>query len=150
MVRIAILALLLAPGAAAAGSVTVRNGGAETVSGIHMSAAGSGSVGENRMRSQLPPGAEARITYSTGCRADVRIAFSSGRTEDHAGLDVCTDPRITTGQNGVAGPAMTATPVLAGSPPKATSQPAPIPAKAAAVVPPWTGKSITKRFGGLD
>ena len=154
MIRLAALLLIL-PGLANAGSVTVRNGTSETIRGIHMAPAGSGSVGDNRMRSQLPPGAEARITYSTGCRADVRLAFASGRTEDHPGVDVCADSRITAGQEGTAGPAMAAaspaapstraTPASATTPISASLRRAPPP-----VVPPWTGRSITRRFGGMD
>ena len=136
--------MLLAPAAAAAGSVTVRNGTSEVLAGIHMAPAGAASPGANRMNAHLPPGAEARIAYSTGCRADVRLAFISGRTEDHRDIDVCTDSRITAGQSGVSGPA-----IAAGRAPrnKATT---PVVAKALPAVPPWTGRSITRRFGGMD
>lgn len=162
-----LLAPLVAPLAATVAAhaeghaVTIRNGAADTVRGVQIGPAGR--LGENRMRSQLPPGAEARITYSTGCQADLRLTYASGQTEDHAGLDVCTDPRIVAGQAGVAGPATTP----ASSPPvsapvsaiAARSPAAPhpgSPAKPATVqidktpLPPWTGRSITRRFGGMD
>ena len=150
--------LLVLPGVAMAGSVTVRNGAGEAVAGIHMAPAGSGSVGENRMRSTLPPGAEARITYSTGCRADVRIAYASGRTEDHPGVDTCGDQRITAGTDGVAGPVGTPVARSAGlTQPASSGRPGPGgPAKIGPVkapppeVPPWTGRSITRPFGGLQ
>lgn len=159
MIRIAVLsALLLAPDVARAQShaVTVRNGAADTIRAIQIGPAGR--LGENRMRSQLPAGAEARITYSTGCDADVRLTFASGQTEDHAGLDVCTDPRIIAGQAGAAGPVAQA-PVAGGGPrggvqTAATAPGRGKPAAAAPIdktpVPPWTGRSITRRFGGMD
>ncbi len=151
----AALLLFLAPALAHAGSVTVRNGSGETISGIHMAPSGSGAVGENRMRSQLPPGAEARITYSTGCQADVRIAYASGRTEVFAGLDVCVDARVVAGSGGVAGPAMApgaSSPAPAPARPGGGSAPAVAqPAKAPQpAVPPWTGRSLTRRFGGME
>ena len=69
------------------------------------------------------------------------------------------DARIVAGTEGVAGPAMAAAagtgtaPVASGAKGKvvtAVTSPA-LPAKAPPpVVPPWTGKSITKRFGGMD
>lgn len=147
-------ALLLLPGAAPGHAwadthtVTIRNGTAETIRAITF------GDGESRLRRELPPGAEARITYSTSCRTDIRIAYASGRTEDHAGVEACSDPRITAGQDGVAGPpqdAPAATPKAAPGPKVAAASPAVTPVKAQPpLVPPWTGKSITKRFGGLD
>ena len=145
--------------------VTVRNGTGETIRGVAIVPAGSSGGGDNRLRSTLPPGSEGRFTYSTGCPADLRITFESGRSEDHKGLDVCTDPRIVAGQDGVAGPAgaprVGGTPTAAGG---ATVGGAAVgkngkgvanaststPVKAPPPVPPWTGKSITKRFGGMD
>lgn len=145
-------------------SVTVRNGAADTIRGIQIGPAGR--LGENRMRSQLPPGAEARVTYSTGCQADVRLTYASGQTEDHAGLDLCSDPRIVAGQSGTAGPVgAVSTPISApgagrsgsggasgaqsgsqaGAKPSVTS-----PQVAKIPVPPWTGRSITRRFGGME
>lgn len=136
-------------------TVTVVNSGTETIRRIEIGPAGGG--GENRLRSQVPPGAQARITYSTGCTADVRIGYDSGRFEAFAGVDVCSDPRIASGQGVLAGPSPSTS---AGSgksssqasglgkglsTPTASSSKAPPP-----VVPPWTGKSITKRFGGMD
>ena len=149
-------ALLLAS-PALAGSVTVMNGGGETIRQIIIAPAlGSG---DNRLRSNLPPGAQARIGYSTGCQAAVRVVYDSGRSEDFASVDPCTDPHITSGSGGgTAGPVVAAAP---GTKPAATQ----VGAKTAApgttassmpvkapppVVPPWTGKSITKRFGGMD
>ena len=144
------------PGAAWADthSVTIRNGGGETIRGIYF-----GSAPDSRLRRELPPGAEARITYSTSCRADIRISYASGRTEDHPGIDVCSDPRLVAGQDGTAGPMMAvpAQPSTRPADPRA-SGPAASPAKAVTtpakapppMVPPWTGKSITKRFGGMD
>ena len=135
--------------------MTVQNGTGETIRAIQISPAPGG--GENRLRSSLPPGASGRIGYNTGCVATVRLGFESGRTEDHPDVDVCTDPRVVAGTAGVAGPAGAAMPggPAAGSsasrgsggvkPAASTVTLAPPP-----VVPPWTGRSITKRFGGLD
>ena len=107
VIRPALLMLVMtAP--AWAGSVSVRNGTGETMTGVQMAPAGSGQAGDNRLRSTLPPGAEGRFTYSTGCRADVRLAFAGGRTEDHRDVDVCGEARIVAGVAGVAGPAVAA------------------------------------------
>jgi hypothetical protein len=78
----ALLALLLVPFAAFAEGrgVTVVNGTGETLRKIQIAPAGSGSPGENRLRSYLPPHAQAVIGYSTGCRVDVRLGFEGGRT----------------------------------------------------------------------
>ncbi len=130
--------------------VTVQNGTNETIRSIQISP--SPGSGENRLRSQLPPGASGRIGYSTGCQANVRIGFESGRTEDHPDVDTCSEPRVIAGTAGVAGP--TGAPAAgAGS----TRTPAVKPVSASAVklapapvVPPWTGRSITKRFGGME
>jgi hypothetical protein len=132
-------------------AVTVQNGTGETIRSIVISPiAGSG---DNRLRSTLPPGAAGRITYSTGCQANVRIGYESGRTEDHSGVDVCSDPRIVAGTDGLAGPAAVAgaTPAPSPSIPKQASAPATqVVVAPRPVVPPWTGKSIIKRFGGMD
>ena len=145
------LAALATPAWADSHGVNVQNGTTETIQAIIISpVAGSG---ENRLRSTLPPGASGRITYSTGCQANVRIGYASGRSEDHAGVDVCSDPRIIAGTDGVAGPMIAggSTAVPAGAKVKAISAKPSGPALAPLpVVPPWTGKSITKRFGGMD
>ena len=158
--RVLAAALVLMPGVAGAETHTlsIRNGSGEAVVGVYMSAPGSGSVGANRLQSQLPPGAEGPFTYSTGCRADVRLAYAGGRSEDHADVDVCGGARVVAGQNGAAGPAMAGgaaparVPAGGGADAKgkkgvglATVVTAPPP-----VVPPWTGKSITKKFGGME
>lgn len=158
--------MLLAPLAAHAEghAVTIRNGAAETLRAVQIGP--SGRLGENRMRSQLPPGAEARITYSTGCQADLRLTYASGQTEDHAGLDVCTDPRIVAGQAGTPGTAVApaAAPATSTAPVSAIAARSPaVPAPGTAAkptpaavqvsktpLPPWTGRSITRRFGGMD
>jgi hypothetical protein len=145
--------LLLATGPAWADShgVTVQNGTPDTIRAIIISPA-PGST-DNRLRSSLPPGATGRIVYSTGCQANVRIGYDNGRTEDHPAVDVCSDPRIIAGTAGIAGPALSAasTPakpaVNATTLKTASTQPVKVPPP---VVPPWTGKSITKRFGGMD
>ena len=144
----AILLVLLfsAPAVAETHHVTIRNGADETIRSVAMATAGSGRVGANRLSSRrLPPGAVARIAYSQGCMADIQIGYASGKIENHPGVEVCSDPRITTG-NGVA--MRPSNPIAAKAGP-AAPEPAfakpPLPS-----VPPWTGKSITKRFGGMD
>jgi len=139
----------LLPGAACAEAhgITVVNHTAETIRSIQIAPAGSASFGANRLRSQLPPSAEARIGYSAGCPADLRLGFDGGRVEDHTGLDACANPHVVTG---------TGMPAAASSAPArpaaaAKHQAASAVARAAPVtVPPWTGHSITKRFGGMD
>ena len=133
--------------------ITVTNGTAETIRSIQIAPVPGG--GENRLRSQLPPGASGRIAYNTGCTASIRLGFEGGRTEDHVNVDVCSDPTVVAGREGVAGPA--GAPIPASTP----NNPAPartggktvaaaIPLAPAPVVPPWTGRSITKRFGGME
>ncbi len=151
---LALLLLLPLSARAETHAVTIRNGADETIRSVGMAPAGQGKVGPNRMQSQLPPGAAARITYSTGCRADIRLGYASGRTEDHLDVDVCSEPRITAGQDGVAGldsPPSATRASISTAPVSASRRSAPAIAKPSLpAVPPWTGKSITKRFGGLD
>ena len=140
------------PGAAWADShaVTVVNRTSETIRRVQIAPAGAASFGENRLRSSLPANAEARITYSTGCPVDVRLGFEGGRTEEHLALDACTDPRVVTGEGGsrpAAAPPGGSRP--RGAAASRTATPAHAPAIAPVVVPPWTGRSITRRFGGM-
>ena len=149
----AVLALLPAAALADTHALGIRNGGGEAVTGVYMSAPGSGSPGANRLMSRLPPGAEGTFTYSTGCRADVRIAYAGGRSEDHADVDVCGGGKLVAGQDGTAGPAMPPTTAKAASGKpitKAATTTATVVKAPPPVVPPWTGKSITKRFGGME
>ena len=85
---------------AEAHAITVVNHTAGTLRSIQVAPAGAASFGANRLRSQLPPNTEARIGYSTGCPADLRLGFDDGRIEDHLGLDACSDPRVLTGGAG--------------------------------------------------
>lgn len=147
--------LLTMPGVAWAETHTVmiRNGAGEAVVGVYMSAPGSGSVGANRLMSRLPPGAEGPFTYSVGCRADVRLAFAGGRSEDHLDVDVCGGVRVVAGQSGTVGPVMAGAapagrgPEVKGKKGVSVATPVMEPRPA---VPPWTGKSITKKFGGME
>ena len=131
--------------------VTVLNAGGETIRSIQIGPSGGG---ENRLRSTLPPGAQARIGYGSGaCTATVRLGFESGRTEDHA-VDACADAKVLAGQgspgpSGAAIPASTAVPPVRGRAGKTETIPT-VAKEPPPVVPPWTGKSITKKFGGLD
>lgn len=164
--RVSVAVVLIAPVLAVPGvaradthTLSIHNGSGEAVVGVYMSVPGSGSIGANRLRSQLPPGAEGPFTYSTGCRVDVRLAYAGGRSEDHADVDVCGGARVVAGQSGVAGPAMpgagAAPRVQNGGGPdakggkKAAGLVTPVTAPPP-IVPPWTGKSITKRFGGME
>lgn len=158
---------LFAPGVVLAQgrTVTVVNSGIETIRRIEV------GTTDNRLRSSLPPGAQAQIGYSTGCTADVRIGYDGGRTETITGVDVCSNPRIASGQGVLSGTGGTGSPapppvagsgpvtgvvVVGGSAPRPGSAPgkaggSSLPAKEPPpAVPPWTGKSITKRFGGMD
>lgn len=149
----ALLFVLLPAVAAAEGrGVTVVNGGGETIRRIQISPAGSGAHGENRLRSTLPPGAQARIGYSTGCRVDVRLGFESGRAEEFLDQDACAELRVTAG-SGAAGAVAAAVPAPArtGAGPKKGKQSKAEPFVPVKIeVPPWTGRSITRKFGGLD
>lgn len=131
---------------AEAHAITVVNHAAGTIRSIQIAPAGAASFGANRLRSQLPPNAAARIGYSTGCPADLRLGFDDGRIEDHLDLDACSDPQVLTGSSA---------PVAAGATPGRASVSkhqvaAPAMRTAPVEVPPWSGHSITKRFGGLD
>lgn len=142
------LGITLLPGAAWAEThgITVINHSSDTIRSIQIAPAGATSYGVNRLRSQLPPGAEARIGYSAGCPVDLRLGFDGGRVEDRRDLDACANPHVLTGNN-VPVAASTA-PVRT---PAAKHKGAATLARAAPVtVPPWAGHSITKRFGGLD
>lgn len=153
-VRAALAAVaLMVPAAAWAdgGGIVVVNRTASTIRSIQMTPAGSSAAGVNRLRSRLPPGAQGRIAFSGGCRADVRLGFDDGRTEEFRNQDACAEARIVTGD----GPAEAAAPGSAPARPTELRRQRPgasgktvLPAKAE--VPPWTGHSITKRFGGLD
>ena len=152
-VLLAMLASLLQPGAALAEGrgVTVVNGGSDTVREIRIAPAGAASPGENRLRSQLPPRAQARIGYSSGCRVDVRLGFDGGRTEQFLDQDACADLRITAGAGAPGGPMPSAghaaaSHAAAKKPGKDSKAFTP----AAVEVPPWTGRSITKKFGGMN
>lgn len=148
-VLLAVLPLGLAlPGTAWAEAhvVTVVNHAAGTIRSIQIAPAGAVSFGANRLRSLLPPNAEARIGYSAGCPADLRLGFDDGRIEDHLGLDTCSDPRVLTGSGA---------PVAASAGPSRAAASrhqvaAPVARIVPVEVPPWSGRSITKRFGGLD
>lgn len=140
------IALLPGPAWAEAHAITVVNHAAGTVRSIQIAPAGAASFGANRLRSQLPPNAEARIGYSAGCPADLRLGFDDGRTEDHLGLDACSDPHVLTGSS--APVATSAAPGRAAADRHRVAVPAARPAPV--TVPPWSGRSITKRFGGLD
>ncbi len=140
--------IALLPGAAwaEAHAITVVNHAGAAIRSIQIGPAGAGSLGANRLRSQLPPHAEARIGYSTGCPADLRLGFDDGRTEDHLGLDACSNPHVLIGSTAATASV---------APSRATApkhQAAAVPAVRATpvTVPPWSGHSITKRFGGLD
>jgi len=143
---LAVPALALAEGR----GVTIVNGSGETIKRVQISAAGAAAHGDNRLRSTLPAGAQARIGYSTGCRVDVRLGYDSGRNEEFLDQDACSDLRLTAG-GGAATASSDPTAARTGADPKKGK-----PAKANAyvpvkiVVPPWTGHSITKKFGGLD
>lgn len=141
------LGVALLPGAAwaEAHAITVVNHGAGTLHSIQIAPAGAASFGANRLRSQLPPNAEARIGYSAGCPADLRLGFDDGRIEDHLGLDACGDPRVLIGSRA---PVASAAPGRAAAPKPQAAAPAGRTVPVA--VPPWSGRSITKRFGGLD
>src|SRR3954451_19869336 len=117
-----VLFALVLPGLAVAEGrgVTIVNGSSETLREIFIAPAGSGGsggAGENRLRSSLPSGAQARIGYSTGCRADIRVVFDSGKAEDFADQDACSELRLTAGQ-GAASAAATAAAAQAPRDPK--------------------------------
>lgn len=142
------LGVVMLPGAACAEAhgITVVNHAADTIRSIQIAPAGSTSFGVNRLRSQLPPSAEARIGYSAGCPVDLRLGFDGGRVEDHRDLDSCANPHVVTGNvtTTKASPAP-AKPVAAKHKANASvAQAAPV------TITPWTGHSITKRFGGMD
>ncbi len=140
------IALLPGTARAAAHAPPVATPAGATTPRIQIGPAGAGFLGANRLRSQLLPNAEARIGYSMGCPADLRLGFDDGRTEDHLGLDACSDPHVLTGSTvATAG----AAPSRAAAP-KRQATAVPVVRAAPVAVPPWSGHSITKRFGGLD
>ncbi len=151
------LLLLLLAAPAWAGSVTVVNNGGETIRRIEITP--TGASGENRLRSVLPNGATAQIGYGGGCQAIVRLGYESGRTEEFGVVDPCNGARVVSGSGVAAAPIPTNAPTTSGTttvsaraaPAKPVSPVAVAPVKAPPPeVPAWTGRSITKRFGGLD
>ena len=126
--------------------ITVVNHSGDTIRSIQIAPAGAASFGTNRLRSQLPPSAEARISYSAGCPVDLRLGFDGGRVEDHRDLDACANPHVLTGSSapGAASSAPVHTPAAKHKGAATLARAAPV------TVPPWAGHSITKRFGGLD
>lgn len=79
--------------------------------GVYMFVPGSNNLGANRLRSNLPPRSESSFTYSNGCHANFRLAYVSGRSEDHRDVDICGGARVVAGQDGTLGPAVTPTPI---------------------------------------
>ncbi len=152
----ALLPPLLLAVPAWAGSVTVVNNGGETIRRIEISP--NGAPGENRLRSFLPNGATAQIGYGGGCQAIVRLGYESGRTEEFGIVDPCSGARVVSGSGVAAAPSPLPTNTAATTPMSARNASAK-PGQPVAVapnkapppeVPAWTGRSITKRFGGLD
>lgn len=142
------IALLPGPSQAETHGITVLNHSRDTIRRIQIAPSGATSPGENRLQSQLPPNAEARIGYSTGCAVDVSLGFDGGRVEKHLRLDACSNSRVLAGDGttGVSYPG----PARTGEPASKIQAGSPAPPIALVPVPPWTGHSITKRFGGLD
>lgn len=126
--------------------------------------------GGNRLRGRVPPGAQASITYSQGCAAEVRIGFDNGREETRR-VDACRGPvvdldghqgsghqRQATPERPVRSEATRRVPTRSATVREASDRSLPAPAgnsRAAAppaVAPrpepePWHGRSITKKLG---
>lgn len=145
---------IVLPGAARADTrgITVLNRTGDILRSIQIAPAGSTVPGENRLRSSLPPNTDARIAYSTGCNVDVRLGFASGRVEKHVGLDACGNSQVMAfdGTIPASQPGTARTSGSGSVIPASKVQAAPAtPPIVLAPAPPWTGRSITQRFGGL-
>lgn len=136
---------LAAPGASAQSrTVTFVNQSSGTVREIYIDDATGKVVGGNRLRSTLPPNARAAITYSQGCRANVRVVLDDRTVREYRDTDVCTQAYFVVTGTGGTFVARTSggrgTPAAAGAAPGTTGvEPPP-------ELGPWTGRSITKRL----
>ena len=134
-------------------TVMVTNQSSATVREIYIDDAEGKAPGGNRLRNTLPPNARASITYSQGCRANVRIVLDDRTVQEHRGADVCAQSAFAVtggqaarppGQRG-SGAAASASRV---APPGASGAGA---ARGGSAAPPpepvpWTGRSITKKL----
>lgn len=137
-------------------TVTVTNESSATVREIYIDDAEGKAPGGNRLRGRLPPNTRASITYSQGCRANVRIVLDDRTTQEHRGADVCARSAFAVtgggavstappaGRQRSASPAGVSRSAASGSPGAratrgdgAASPPEPV---------PWTGRSITKKL----
>ncbi len=143
MRAIAILLGLCAAGPAWAEThyITVVNGGTETIRRVQIAPAGTDGGGSNRLQSQLPPAATARISYSTGCAVDVQVFFDSGSTQTQKNVDACADPTLSFTMAGAATDSTDPAQAPSADSP-AQAGPAPPPA-----LEPWRGRSILKKLG---
>lgn len=127
-------------------TVTFVNQSSGTVREIYIDDAAGKAAGGNRLRSTLPPNARAAITYSQGCRANVRVVLDDRTVREYRDTDVCTQAYfVVTGTGGTfvarpsggrgtsAGPGATAAPGTTGVEPPPE-------------LGPWTGRSITKKL----
>lgn len=159
----AVLCATASPATAQTRTVTVTNQSSATVREIHIDDAEGKAPGGNRLRSRLPPNTRASITYSQGCRADVRIVLDDRTTQEHRGADVCARSAFAvTGGAASAAPPVgrqgsdTAAGASRGTSRSVSSSASSGPPGAAttrghgAAPPPepvpWTGRSITKRL----
>lgn len=139
-----LLCLVASAASAESRSVTFVNQSSGTVREIYIDDAAGKAAGGNRLRSTVPPNARASITYSQGCRANVRVVLDDRTVREYRDTDVCSQAYfVVTGTGGtfVARPASNrGTPAAAGATPGTTgTAPPPEPV-------PWTGRSITKKL----
>lgn len=139
------LVCLAAPAASAESrTVTFVNQSSGTVREIYVDDAAGKAAGGNRLRSTLPPNARAAITYSQGCRANVRVVLDDRTAREYRDTDVCTQAYFVVTGTGGTFVARTSggrgTAAAAGMTPGTTGvEPPP-------ELGPWTGRSITKRL----
>lgn len=140
-VCLGLLLLAAAPTLAQSRTVTFSNQSSGSVREIHIDAAEARASAGNRLRNSLPPNARASITYSQGCRANVRIVLDAGAAQEHRDTDVCVQPNFVVTGRGAASAAPRQEPgaVKAGT---SHGQGAAAPPEAV----PWTGRSITKKL----
>lgn len=76
---------------------TLINLGPGIITAVMLSPAGEGRFGDSLIgRVALPPGQSLHLTppRGTACRADLRIRWADGRTEERAGEDLCRPHRV--------------------------------------------------------
>lgn len=79
----------------AAHDASVRNASGRTITEVYVSPRNATDWGDDRLGDgQLLPGKALSVTFSGGCRQDVRIVYDNNSAEERRGVDLCAHPRL--------------------------------------------------------